>query len=46
MVEYTRLLNADWWQQLTTNWQPRDTVVVVAGLAAILVVGWLITKRR
>jgi len=46
MVEYTRLISGDWFQRLTKNWQPRDTVILVAVLAGVVVIGWLFTKWR
>jgi len=46
MVEYTRLISGDWLQRITNNWQRQDTVLLVVVLAVVIIIGYLVVRRR
>jgi hypothetical protein len=45
MVEYVRLISGDLFQGIARNWHKPETLVVAAVVAAIIVVGYFITRK-
>jgi hypothetical protein len=46
MVEYVRLISKDSILHMVNNWDRQDTVVLVAVLAVIFVIGYLVVRKR
>ncbi len=46
MVEYTRLIGGDWLQRMANDWQRQDTVILVAALTVVIVIGYFVVRRR
>jgi hypothetical protein len=46
MVEYLRLIDRDFFTRFTHEWDRHDTVVLVGGLAVLVILALLVTRRK
>jgi hypothetical protein len=46
MVEYLRLISRDSFTSIANNWHRPETLIVVAIVAAVIVIGYFMVRRR
>lgn len=46
MFEYFRLIDKDFFRHFTRDWDRQDTLICIAVLAGLVILGLMVTRRK